>query len=395
MRQPADEPSLGEIIGEAFYIFDAQKGPQLARKAILELAAFQRVDGTLYSPVPAGVPDAKLPESKQPGTWSKELPRQMLASVGLYGFWNYYLYSGDRATIEEVYPSVKSYLNVWKLSEKGLAIHRTGQWDWTDWGENMDVAVLENAWLHLAHQGAFKMAKLLGEEADADHYRTQMDRIEGSFNKEFWQGSFYRSPEHQGLTDDRANALAVVAGLASEEYFPEITKFLQSNTHASPYMEKYVLEALYLMGQPDAAMERTLTRYEKMIDAPHSTLWENFARPDQDQPGSGTYNHAWSGGPLTMMHQYVAGVSPLEPAFKKFSVRPQLGKLNRVSTTIPTLAGSPITLKVERTATGQSVDLSVPTGLTAEVEILGQRRLLKSGQHQWAVDKKTIDDDAK
>lgn len=373
-------------LGEAFYIFDGKNGPRLARKAILELAAFQREDNTLYSPVPAGVPDPTAEKKTQRGTWSSELPRQMLASVGYYGFWTYYKYSGDKATIQTVYPAVKRYLSVWQLDDRGLAVHRKGQWDWTDWGENMDVAVLENAWLHLALRGALEMAELLEQEDDARRYRHQMTRIESAFNRTFWQGDFYRSPGHQGETDDRANALAVVAGLADVTYYPAITKFLETNTHASPYMEKYVLESLYLMQQPDVALDRTLQRYQSMIDCPHSTLWENFARAGHDEPGSGTYNHAWSGGPLTMMHQYVAGVEPIEPAFKRFSVRPQLGRLTHVETTVPTIFSEPIKLTISKTQQQQSIDLLVPEGTTAEVHLYDQTKTFQPGKHRWTVE---------
>jgi len=372
-------------LGEAFYIFDGQEGPRLARKAILELAAFQRDDGTLYSPVPAGVPTPNADKKSQRGTWSSELPRQMLASVGYYGFWTYYQYSGDKATIEHVYPAVRKYLAVWELDDQGLAVHRKGQWDWTDWGANMDVAVLENAWLYLALKGANEMAVMLDEGADASHYQSQMSRIEAAFNKTFWQGDFYRSPHYEGETDDRANALAVVAGLAEETYFSAITEFLKTNTHASPYMEKYVLESLYLMRQPDVALDRTLARYQSMIDCPHSTLWENFARADHDEPGSGTYNHAWSGGPLTMMHQYIAGVAPIEPAFKRFSVRPQLGRLTRVETTVPMIQGNSIELTVHKNAQEQTLELVVPEAKVAEVHLYDETKVFESGKHKWTV----------
>ena len=46
-------------------------------------------------------------------------------------------------------------------------------------------------------------------------YQQRMERIESGFNKTFWQGEFYRSPSHDGETNNRANALAVVAGLTS------------------------------------------------------------------------------------------------------------------------------------------------------------------------------------
>lgn len=39
---------------------------------------------------------------------------QMLASVGYYGFWTYYMGTADSATIGYVYPNVKKYIHVWK-----------------------------------------------------------------------------------------------------------------------------------------------------------------------------------------------------------------------------------------------------------------------------------------
>jgi hypothetical protein len=286
-----------------------------------------------------------------------------------------------------VYPAVRDYLSVWELDERGLVKHRTGEWDWTDWGQNMDVAVLENAWFHLALRGAFEMAHLLGKSEDAAGFRKQMERIEATFNPTFWQDEFYRSPTHEGETDDRANALAVVAGLASPDYYPAITKFLQTNMHASPYMEKYVLEAFFLMGEPEAGIERMLGRYASMIDCPETTLWENFARPGSDEPGSGTYNHAWSGGPLTMMHQYIAGIEPTAPGFKRFSVKPQLGPLKLVETTVPTPHGK-IQLVVTRDKMdGLVLKLVVPERTEADVELGGLKKTFKEGAYSWKAER--------
>jgi alpha-L-rhamnosidase len=372
-------------LGEAFYVFDATNGPRLARKGMYELAAFQRDDKTIYSPVPAGIPAGGTRDNLNDGSWSRELPRQMLASVGFYGFWNYYRYTGDAETIRDVYPAVRDYLSVWELDEAGLAVHRPGEWDWTDWGQNMDVAVLENAWLHLALRGAAEMADLLGETEDAARYRGRMKQIEAAFDKTFWQGEFYRSPTHEGLTDDRANALAVVAGIADPANYPAITEFLKTNTHASPYMEKYVLEALYLMGEPEAAVDRMLGRYASMIDCPETTLWENFARAGSDEPGSGTYNHAWSGGPLTMMHQYVAGIEPTEPGFKRFSVKPQLAPLGQVECVVPTQFG-PITFSATRDDAGQiGIKLTVPKGTTADVKVGNFEKTFQEGTRSFVV----------
>lgn len=82
------------ILNEIFYSCDTN-GISAVRKAMLNLVDWQKEDGTLYSPVPAG-------------SWDKELPLQMLAAIGKYGFWNYYQYTGDLHTIEYVYPKMKN-----------------------------------------------------------------------------------------------------------------------------------------------------------------------------------------------------------------------------------------------------------------------------------------------
>lgn len=98
--------------GEAFYALSPQAAA-LNRKGILELVAWQRDDSILYSPVPQG-------------NWTNQLPGQMLASVGYYGFWNYYINTGDIETIRKVYGGVKKYLSVWKLKPDGTLVEREG-----------------------------------------------------------------------------------------------------------------------------------------------------------------------------------------------------------------------------------------------------------------------------
>ena len=79
-------------------------------------------------------------------------------------------------------------------------------------------------------------------------------------------------------------------------------------------MEKYVLEALYIMGYEDFALKRMKERFSKMVlDPYYTTLWEGWGIGAEGY-GGGTTNHAWSGGGLTLLYQYAAGVSPAAPS---------------------------------------------------------------------------------
>jgi hypothetical protein len=350
-------------LGESFYVFDSTRGPMLTRKAILELAKWQRQDGTLYSPVPSSLPDPAVIIPWNDGSWWKELPAQMLASVGWYGFWTYYWYSGDVATITEVYPVVKGYLDLWQLNADGRVIYRSGDWDWSDWGENSDADALQNIWYFLALRGAAEMARLIGEDADVTLYEGKLKLISNNFNTTFWNGTAYRSPAYTGATDDRANALAVVAGLAGSDKAQALRDLLAAEQHASPYMEKYVLEALLMLNAPDQAFARMKQRYADQIISPLTTLWEGWGIGDEGY-GGGTYNHAWSGGPLTILSQYVAGVAPTSPAWKTYQVLPQMGALKSVSTVTPTPYGL-ITLDMTQAEGTFDATLDSPAGTVA------------------------------
>lgn len=336
-------------LGEAFYSLD-QNAHLLTRKAILELMNWQRSDSTIFSPVPAG-------------NWNQELPMQMLASVGYYGFWTYYMGTGDKETIKTVYPNVKKYLHVWKVTSEGLVIPRKGGWTWGDWGDNKDLALLYNLWYSLALDGFQRMAVLVGERKDAEWADRVNRQLKHVFHEKYWNGKFYISPEYNGEPDDRVQALAVVAGVLSEKEYPIIRPFFQQQYHASPYMEKYVLEALCMMGYYEDALQRMKKRYHEMVNSKLSTLWEGWGIGNKGF-GGGSYNHAWSGGPLTILSQYFAGVSPLKPAFKEFLIKPMFGSLEHINAVVPTRWGI-IKLNLSRGEKAMVAEIKVPQGTKA------------------------------
>ncbi|KRV48184.1 glycoside hydrolase family 78 [Wenjunlia vitaminophila] len=341
----------GDVVNqlkEGFYTFD-HRSHALGRKAIRELAAWQKPDGALYSPVPAG-------------NWKSELPTQMLASV--WSFQTFHLYTGDEQTVASVYPQVKAYLKLWSMDADGLVRHRSGDWDWEDWGSQIDARVLDNAWFHLALDSAITLARLSGNDSDIPTWRALQVSIERNFDRVLWDAGAkaYRSPGYRGDTDDRGNALAVVAGLADPVNHDAITTVLLNHINASPYLEFYVLEALYLMRRPDVAESRMRRRYAQQVADPGYTLWEVW-----DKRG-GTDNHAWNGGPLYALSAYAAGVRPTEPGYRSFEVLPQPGGFGSFRAVVPSVRGR---IAVEFTRAEDRVELSVlaPPGAPARIGV--------------------------
>jgi hypothetical protein len=328
------------ILGQAPYAYDPL-AELISRKCLLELVHWQRADNTMFAPAPANY---------------KELPVQVLAAVSEYGVLRYYRNTGDRALLQQSYPAIKSYLlNVWQTNSSGLVIHRAGQWDWEDWGDNIDPPLLDNTWYLLALDAAAQIAPLVGQAGDAALFASRAQGIRSQYNASFWTGSAYRSPIYTGETDERGNAMAVLAGLTGPSQAAALRSVLTTEQHCSPYMEKYVLEALFALGYPDDALARMRSRYSAMVSSSSTTLWELF-------PASGGFNHGWSGGPLTLLDEQVAGVTPTSPGFATFDVRPSLGTvLVRAGVDVPSRQGL-IRILASRNVNNYRLSVRVPPG---------------------------------
>ena len=311
--------------GSAFYALDTNSH-LLMKKGMYELIGWQKKDGNIYSPVPSS-------------NWDKELPGQMLAAIGQYGFWNYYINTGDKKPIEDLYEGVKKYLSIWTINNDGSIKYREAAWNWGDWGTNIDKQGLYNAWYYLALKGVRNMADLLGKASDVKDYDQKMVKLKNAFNANFWNGKAYRHTDYKEDTDDRLQALAVVSGLANKDKFPAILEVIKTQEYASPYMEKYVSEALFMMGYGMYGLERMKKRFAEMVnDTYFTTLFEGWGI-GKNGYGGGSTNHAWSGGGLTILAQYVCGVAPVEAGFGTFSILPQPAGLEHASLKMTTVKG--------------------------------------------------------
>ena len=283
-----------------------------------------------------------------------ELPVQQLA--GIVGFLTYYEYTGDKAFLESVYDASLDYLKLWEIGENNLVVHRAGSWDWADWGSKADMTAIENAWVYYALSATEEMAMILGRNGDLAFIAERKAVIAEGY-KALWTENGFKSKDVR-KPDDRANALAVLAGLAEEEQYGVITNVLRTTKNSSPYMEYYVLEALCKMGEYEAAKDRIKDRYEGMMGEDYSTLWEFW------DSWRGTKNHAWSGGPLVIMSKYFAGIEPVEAGYEKVKIEPQYHLSDAMSCTVPSVKGL-ITMEYEKTSDGYEVNVIIPQDMEA------------------------------
>jgi hypothetical protein len=240
---------------------------------------------------------------------------------------------------------------------------RWGEWAWGDWGEEKDMTLLNALWYFIAVKGMYNISKELDMVEEARDYQYFIDEYIKAFNREYWTGKCYRSPNYKGKDDDRVQALAVVSGIADKDKYPELLDVFLVEEHCSPYMEKYIFEAMMIMGYEQEAQARHKKRFDYMVNYPLTTLFEGWGE-GKDSFNNGTVNHGWSGGGYIVLAKYICGVAPLTAGFKTFSVLPQPGIINQASLSFPTVAGK-ISISYTKQDSEFNLNAEVPTSTVA------------------------------
>ena len=302
------------------------------------------------------------------------------------------MHTGDRETMAYVYPAMRRYLSLWTLDDDGLTYERQGGWPWGDWGTDVDMRLILAAWHYLALQSAINVAELTGHEEDVSDYKQQMQSVMTAFNR-CWNGYAYRHPTYHGATDDRVQAMAVVSGLADSTKYERIYETIRSQEYASPYMEKYVYEALMRMGHGDYALERFKKRFGQMIaDTCHTTLYEGW---QEGGYGGGSTNHAWSVGMLTDICEQILGIRPTVAGWKEAIIHPAVSPIHEATIAIPTVNGK-LVYGFKDEGNIFHATISIPKGMTVlfiapdgYASNNGHEMSLKSGTHELVFHKQS------
>ncbi|KAA9036084.1 Bacterial alpha-L-rhamnosidase [Ginsengibacter hankyongi] len=291
-------------------------------------------------------------------------PGQQLEFLGEYGLWFYYMHTGDIQSIGSVYESTKNFLfNTYKFGNKN---------QWFDWGNEIkDIAVIENCFMYIDLKTLKKMALLTGHADDTVAINLRLDTIKTTFNKQFWKGNYYMSSQVNS-PDDRANAMAVNAGLAEPSKWNTIyINVLTKVNNASCFFDRWIFEALCTMGKQEYALLRMYDRYKTMIPCSFSTLWEHYDRWWATRRNAfddaSSLNHGWN-PPVILLSQSIAGISPEKPGWEEYHVFPREAFLNSINVVVPSVKGE-IKVEMKKTTTEYSLQLNSPLRTMAIVGI--------------------------
>ena len=353
-------PYMGDASNEidaALYSYD-QGGLDLTKKAILACVAWTRADGAIPSRAPSVKP--------------QEIPNQSL--IFMTSVYHYWLHSGDRETADAYCNAFLNYLRLVEM-ENGLPVYRDGSWTWDDWGDRIDTQLLQTGIYYYALNVTKSLANDLGITEGAEFLDERMDSMRENWRAVYYTEEGFKSPDSK-YVDDRANAMLALSGLAGEEDWPLITDVIMSTYQASPFIEKYVLEALCAMGRVDLALQRMRDRYAPMLKDEYDTLWETF------DGETGTVNHGWTAAPLYILSKYAAGIRPTQAGFEAYEIAPG-NALDSFHCTVWTPKGE-ITVELETAAAEKTLTVTAidAAGTIIVPEDMGTDFIVSGGDYE-------------
>ena len=275
----------------------------------------------------------------------------------------YYLYTGDKAFMEEMYPLAYTLMEDFCLprtDERGFFMAQSDDWVFIDWADVPNMTKGDLSFIQLLFAYAQKtladMAALLGDNITEEKYRVCYEALREKIFATFWseeKGCFTHGPasEPNAIVTRYANMFAVILDYLDEEKKQSVIEnvILNDDVYAitTPYMKFYELMALCEAGRFAQTEEYIKSYWGGMLELGATSFWEQY---DPKKSGTEHYEmyglkygvslcHAWGAGPILLFGKYYLGVRPTAPGYQKFVVEPHLIGGKKISGQVPTPTG--------------------------------------------------------
>jgi alpha-L-rhamnosidase len=243
------------------------------------------------------------------------------------------------------------------------------------------------------------IAERLGKDADARHYGELSQRVRAA-----WQAE-YLDPEGRLTPDTQANHVRALAfDLVPAELRPTVADRLvelirEAGTHLGTgfLSTPQLLPVLADTGHVDVAYELLLQDSEPswlvMVDRGASTVWERWDGVSTDGVPQDSLNHYSKGAVISFLHRYTAGIELVQPAYRRFRVRPRPGGGLSFARAAHESPYGRIESAWRLSGTAFELNVVVPPGTEAEVVLPdGTTRAAGPGEHHFTC---TIDEETR
>jgi alpha-L-rhamnosidase len=315
------------------------------------------------------------------GTWPTEYGLMCAISA-----WQDYLATGDSRQLASDYTLLAAKNLTKEVGSDGLVHESSTADDLVDWPAVCrdayvftSVNTVINAWQYAAFDAMSNIASMLGNTTDAATLRTQADALQSSLLAQMLDTGAGAFIDGAGTTHSAQQAtvfpvaLGVADSLSTSVLASLGTTLAATGMQSSPYGAQFLLDALFRLGQAEAAialMTATGTwSWLHMMDGLDATIvgecWDPSLKSNM------TFSHIWSSAPVNVIARQVLGVQVTAAGAAGFLVRPRIGGLSAVSGTVPSMRG-PVTVSVRKSATTQvleELEVTLPPNTSNVVEV--------------------------
>ena len=299
----------------------------------------------------------------------------------------YCLYSGDTSLALQFSGQIEDMLDKFMErfdAETGLfrLSNAFAVWNFFEWvpeldrldAEKCDYHILHNLYTYEAIRAAAGCWRFIGKNDAADKWESFAAELGECIEKSFFDPAEnnYSSQIKDGKFIGKRHAHSQFMMLAMQLVPEERRAGLAGQINGNEKLVRFTFSPLlyYINGMFSAgdfarkiAQKRIDSEYLVMADRGATTFWETGLGAE-DFNGAGSLCHAWSSIHVGFYGKWVLGVTPLEPGFKTFEVKPYPGNNSFASGEVPTPSGN-IEVSWEMNDSGK-IDLTVihPAGLT-------------------------------
>ena len=297
--------------------------------------------------------------------------------------WNYYLYTGDKSELTEVFPRLAKffeYLLTIRQPNGLFPVENIGipsVWiDHSAYQQQRHKQCAFNLYIVAMLKKAFaNLCDLFDENDLARKARSIANDTHTATIRSFWstnQGMFvnnlpWLAEEKEIRLCDRSLATAVLYDLCPDGLSQNSVKVLEDTPYnlglSYPANATWRYWALARAGSIQTIIDDFRTKWFEMESVTNNnTIGEWWhVKPDNSQQ----WSHC-AVSPLYLMYGSVAGIQPLAAGFKKVQIRPQIGDIGQLSLSYHTVLG-PILFRSRGKLGNRIINIKLPEGCQAEL----------------------------
>ena len=324
-----------------------------------------------------------LTRSRFPSSFMQVISSYSLSWSGMV--YDYWMYRDDPGEVKRLLPSVRRILAWYEqyLRPDG-SLEKIPFWFFCDWADGFDYGVpprradgysaYQDLALLMALDEAAAMEHALGIEGMALHYEDLAGRIRCHFVEHYWDSArqLFADTRDKCSFSQHTNIMAVICGILPPGQDTELCRRIlddKSLTQATIYFRYYLFAAMKKAGLADRFLDELGIWRHQLGEG--MTTWAETPAPTRSDC------HAWGASPNVELFRCILGISSQAPGFSKIRIEPSLGKLRRISGSMPHPKGT-ISVSLEILPSGKlRRAISVPQGVECEFVWRGKTEIVK------------------